>query len=186
MNEDTSSGMHAWANTSDDEVGNLLEAWQSRYPRMGVLALVAEKERDAWVKLLQRMCNDSDIPLQGGVFPALIAQDRFLDRGCILLRFDVMPFARIYDPITLPAEGAVEELAHDVAQRLDRPRENALVLIFDAMVPTIATFLDGLYLRLADRVRYMGANAGSETFKEMPCLFDNERIAEDAVLAILM
>jgi hypothetical protein len=32
----------------------------------------------------------------------------------------------------------------------------------------------------------MGANAGSETFKPMPCLFDGERLIQDGVLALLL
>jgi transketolase N-terminal domain/subunit len=48
------------------------------------------------------------------------------------------------------------------------------------------SILDALYLRLANRVHYMGANAGSETFQPMPCLFDNDRVIQHGVLTILL
>lgn len=54
------------------------------------------------------------------------------------------------------------------------------------MLPNIATMLDQLYLKLANRVHYAGANAGSETFQLMPCLFDSKRMVSDAVLAVLV
>ncbi|MGE0081349.1 MAG: FIST signal transduction protein, partial [Thiohalomonadaceae bacterium] len=61
-----------------------------------------------------------------------------------------------------------------------------LMMLFDAMVPNVASLLDELYLRLANRVHYMGANAGSESFQPMPCLFDNERLVEHGVLTLLL
>lgn len=189
MREEALSGMQYFANIGEGGIQELLRVWRGAHPRMGVLALVAEKDRETGVPLLRKLCNDSGIPLYGAVFPALIDQDRFSNRGCVLLRFDVMPFARIYaplQPIDLQAGEVIGQLARDVADRMDRPRESALFLVFDAMVPTIATLLDELYLKLADRVRYMGVNAGSETFRAMPCLFDNERTAQDGVLAILL
>src|SRR5512139_729497 len=54
------------------------------------------------------------------------------------------------------------------------------------MLPNIATMLDELYLRLANRVHYAGANAGSETFQPMPCLFDATRTVGDAALVMLL
>lgn len=183
------SGMHYFAAMNESGIDELLREWRSSLPRMGVLALVAEKDRENGVRLLQKLCSDSGIPLRGAVFPALLAQDRFQDRGCVLLRFDVMPFAGIYAPLRpfdRTAERVIGLLARDVADRLDRPRESALFLIFDAMVANIATILDELYLKLADRVRYMGVNAGSETFRTMPCLFDNDRTTQDGVLAVLL
>lgn len=187
--EDAMKGMQSFARMSEDELGGLLREWRGSYPRMGVLALVAEKDQESGVPMLRKLCNDSGIPLRGAVFPALLAQDRFQDRGCILLRFDVMPFAGIYAPLQpfdRAAEVVLGQLARDVADRLDRPRESALFLIFDGMVANIASILDELYLTLADRVHYMGVNAGSETFRTMPCLFDNDRTAQDGVLAILL
>jgi hypothetical protein len=53
-------------------------------------------------------------------------------------------------------------------------------------VPNIASLLDTLYLRLANRVHYAGANAGSETFTPMPCLFDGQRLVSNGVLLVLL
>ena len=54
---------------------------------------------------------------------------------------------------------AVEALLPAADGSAGRP---TLFLLFDGLVPHIASVLDGLYLRLADQVAYTGVNAGSE------------------------
>ena len=172
-----------------EEVGAVLDLWKARFPDGGVLALAAEADREDAVPLLQGLCRARGIPLRGAVFPALVSGGRFLRHGVVLLRLDSLPLARIYSPLA-PADpsrpAVVEELCADVVSRLERPRDTSLLLVFDAMVPDISTLLDALYLRLADGVRYLGVNAGSETFRPMPCLFDEEREIQDGVLALLL
>ncbi len=189
MRKDPNSAMQVFKSGEEDAVKELLGHWRNRKPEGGVFALVAEQERESWVRLLQRQCRALAFPLRGAIFPALIDQDHFLERGCVLLRFNVMPFSRIYAPLQ-PAGEAAEEMIRRLAQEVSaatvRPRESALLLIFDAMVADIATILDTLYLELADRVCYTGVNAGSETFRPMPCLFDDERMEQNGVLAILL
>ena len=176
-------------NEAPEEISTLLDMWRKRYPAMGVLALVAESDHKTMVPLLQDVCRSLNVPLCGAVFPSLVTGARFHAAGCLLLRFDAMPFANIYGSLTSsPPEclQTIQRMAKDVAEHIDRPRGGTLFMIFDAMVANIATILDEVYLTLADRVRYMGANAGSETFQPMPCLFDNERLAQGGVLAMLL
>jgi coenzyme F420-reducing hydrogenase gamma subunit len=74
----------------------------------------------------------------------------------------------------LPGGDPAERIAAAIVPHLTEQR-TTLFMLFDAMIPNIASILDGLYLSLADRVRYVGVNAGSETFQPMPCLFDQDR-----------
>lgn len=173
----------------EDEITALLNAWKNEYPQMGVLALVAEADRETAVPALQDLCSRGNVPVVGAVFPALLSRDRFLKNGCLLLRFNVMPYTAIYGPLKPTSEastGELARLANDISGRLSDRRDSALFMIFDAMVVNIATILDELYLKLSDRVRYMGVNAGSETFRPMPCLFDNRSIAQDSALVLLL
>ncbi len=165
-----------------------LAAWQAEQPQMGVLALLPELERDA-VALIQQVCVRRQIPVVGAVFPALVEGGAFRTQGAWLLRFDVMPYAALYadlpqQPEQIPA--ALDAIAADIKPRLGDERDSTLFLLFDAMVPNVATLLDELYLRIANRVRYMGANAGSESFKPMPCLFDATRTVQNGVLVMLL
>ena len=166
----------------------LLATWQADQPRMGVLVLLPEAERDS-IARVQQVCARRHIPVVGALFPALIEGGAFRMQGAWLLRFDEMPYAALHpnlprEPEKIPA--AMDALAADLEPHLNDGRDATLFLLFDAMVPNIASLLDELYLRLANRVHYMGANAGSETFRPMPCLFDGSRTVQDGVLTILM
>ena len=183
------SAVHFFPQLDEAVIGETVTAWKQTHPEMGVLALLPEAGKDA-VPALQRLFTAADIPLVGGIFPELIAHGAFTKQGCWLLRFDRAPFYVLQDNLPADSEGAVraaEGLAARVREHIDRPDEEAtLFLLFDALVPNISTLLDELYLKLANRVHYAGANAGSETFQPMPCLFDNQRIAGNAVLALLV
>jgi hypothetical protein len=169
------------------ELASELRAWRASRPRMGVLALVAEGDGSR-VPLLQSVCRDEQVPLFGAIFPALIVDDRFSSVGAWLLRIDELSYAELLPE--LPREAAslpsvAGSLISGVTPHLTAP-EATLFLLFDAMYPRIASLLDELYLRLGNRVSYVGANAGSETFRPSPCLFDRARVAGGGVLAVVL
>ncbi len=169
-------------------IDGVLAQWQAEYPDMGVLALLPEVEQAA-VPVLQAACAARGAPLVGALFPALLEADGFCTHGAWLLRFDRMPYTVLYpdlpheeESLRITLDGMVEQLT----QELGDGEDVTLFMLFDAMVPNIGTILDELYLRLANRVHYMGVNAGSETFKPMPCLFDGERTVQNGVLLMLL
>jgi hypothetical protein len=169
-------------------VAAVLQQWRKAHPAMGVLALLPEGEKEQ-VGTLQRVCTQLNVPLVGAVFPALVEQGVFRSNGVWLLRFDAMPYAALYenvptDPASLTA--LLDTFTDGIKPHINTHKDSTLFLLFDAMVPNIGTMLDELYLRLANRVHYMGANAGSETFQPMPCLFDGTRIVSNGVLALLL
>jgi hypothetical protein len=61
-----------------------------------------------------------------------------------------------------------------------------LFMIFDGMLPDIASILDELYLQLADQVFYGGVNAGSDSFQPIDCLFDQYQTLSHGVLCLLL
>lgn len=171
-----------------DLLHETLSGWQSSYPQMGVCAFLPEAQKDQ-LSLLQASCARLQIPLVGGIFPALIRNGMFYTDGLWLLRLDVMPFHSLYADLPHDAD-SVERLANDmsaqIAGQLEGGTETTLFMLFDAMVPNIGTLLDNLYLQLANRVHYAGANAGSETFAPMACLFDGQRVVNNGVLLVLL
>jgi hypothetical protein len=169
------------------ELAGGLRAWRAEKPGLGVLALVAGSAAPRLPRL-QALFREERIPLLGAVFPALVVDDRFSDEGAWLLRLDEVSWASLVpdlprDAASLP--GIADALVAGVTPRLTAP-DATLLLVFDAMFPRIASLLDELYLRLGNRVSYVGANAGSETFKPVPCLFDAERVVGGGVLALLL
>jgi hypothetical protein len=157
----------------------------------GFLAILPEREKDA-VPLLQRAARAAGVPVVGGIFPALVRDDEFVSSGAWLVRFDEMPRAWLFGRVPAdPAENAafVAAAAEEFNGHLDAlgaDGDATLLMFFDALVPNVGTTLDGLYARMADRVNYLGANPGSESFQPMPCLFDGDRVVGGGLLALVL
>lgn len=170
------------------ELDQALEAWRTRFPDMGVLALLPEGEKEN-LPVLQEACRRLHVPMHGAIFPALLVDNAFIRQGVLLFRQDeALPGFLIHD-INNGPEPAEERIAQAILPALqDAPAGDkpTLHMIFDAMVPNIGSILEGLYLRLSDRVGYAGVNAGSETFQPMPCLFDTEQVIGNGVLCQLL
>jgi hypothetical protein len=127
--------------------------------------------------------------LVGAIFPALVQGGAFHTNGVWLLRFDRMPFYALHAELAPGADGAelcAQAIAKEVTAQLDERTEATLLMLFDSMVPNIGSILDETYLHLANRIHYAGANAGSETFQSMPCLFDGTRLTGNGVLLMLI
>jgi hypothetical protein len=180
--------MHYLPTIEDVAINETLAGWQSRFPKMGVCALLPESVKDS-VTVLQAACARSGVPLVGGIFPALLKDGEFLTEGVWLLCFPEMPYFALHDNLPTASkdvEQLTERIATEIRAHIDHTPNVTLFMLFDAMVPNIATLLDQLYLQLANRVHYAGANAGSETFQPMPCLFDGKHIVQNGVLLMLL
>jgi hypothetical protein len=79
----------------------------------------------------------------------------------------------------------VAELAAFVEAHAAEDGNDTLLLFLDAMTPDVSSLLDRLYLTVGNQVRYAGTNVGSETFRPVPCLFDNTRFVDGALALIL-
>lgn len=186
MNE--TSMMHYLPEVEAGSIERKLAELQATHPKLGICALLPEAEKDK-AGVLQAACAKCRVPLVGAIFPALVKEGRFVTSGVWLLCFREMPHFALYEnlPVQAPeAELVAEKIASDIRAQIDHTRDITLLMLFDAMVPNIGTLLDNLYLHLANRVHYAGANAGSETFQPMPCLFDGERTVSNGVLLMLL
>ncbi len=172
-----------------DAIARTIGEWQAAHPGMGLLALLPEAEAPR-LPLLQQVCRDHAVPLVGAIFPALLSSQGFCQEGVWLLRLDSMPPAFLIPDIHLDAQDAAARMACAVeaclATRAPPDHPPTLYLVFDGLVGHIASLLDALYLRLADRVDYAGVNAGSESFQPMPCLFDSQQVIGNGVLGLLL
>ncbi|MGL6369884.1 FIST signal transduction protein [Aeromonas hydrophila] len=152
--------------------------------------LLAEQDAEH-VADLQQQCRNLEIQLSGALFPRLLSRHGFHERGAWLLPRPAshVPLLIPLDPVASADEQA-RLLCNALAPRLAQwpPAEGipTLFLTFDAMIPNIASLLEGIYLHLADRVHYAGVNAGSGQFRPMPCLFDNHRLLAQAVCCALL
>jgi hypothetical protein len=178
-------------NISEPEATRLLSQCKAANGAAGVLALLPENEKSA-AAILQNAANSQGMPMAGAIFPALVKDDAFLTTGAWLICFDEMPKTWLYADLTPdPTDTAkfVDAFADSFSEYLDTFEDEdniTLFMIFDSLVSNIGTILDAFYARLADRVNYLGANGGSETFQPMPCLFDNNKIVNNGMLAMAL
>lgn len=170
-------------------LGHMLASWKHRFVAPGALALVAETSRDL-VPDLQKGFMETGVPLVGAIFPELLLGGEFQREGVILLRLDNMPRYCLISEIPqdeVEANDRIDALVEQLygtSGNIDQ--DSTLFMIFDGMLPNIATLLDKTYLALADQVHYVGVNAGSETFQPMPCLFDQQHLVGNGVLAMAL
>lgn len=167
----------------------LIRDWRRQWPDMGVMLLLPEQEKDR-ISALQAMARAECVPLVGAIFPSLVTDHGFSSHGAWVLRFNEMP------PWFIVAD--LEADPSSVARRMENELQNAmqampqasskptLFLVFDGMVPNVASILNAIEVRLHGRVSYTGVNAGSETFQPMPCLFDQSRVVGHGVLGLLL
>lgn len=174
---------------NDESIGRALDDIRLQTSGAGVLALLPEAEK-ARLPLLQKACQERSLVLVGGIFPALLRQERFVEQGAWLVFFERMPPWFLIPEINAGAAGAAARIVAGVRAALPACPEDGqkptLVLFFDAMLPNIASILEGIYLELSNRVGYAGVNAGSESFQPMPCLFDTTRLVGNGVLGLLV
>jgi hypothetical protein len=171
-----------------NDIADTFREWRKQRPGLGILALVSENE-DGAVSVLQQAANQAALPLAGAVVPGLLVEGRFNRRGVLLLALDVaMP--QVIVPLRRGGErtddAAVAELAAFVENHADEDGADTLLLFLDAMTPDISSLLDRLYLAVGNRIHYAGSNVGSETFKPVPCLFDNTNFIQGAALALML
>lgn len=166
-----------------------LQAWFQAPTRGGVFALLPEAEKDR-LPLLQAACRQRGVPLLGAIFPALVCHEHFVTEGAWLLRLDKMPPHFLLADINAGEPSGIERIVAEARRGVQGHRAGdpklTLFLVFDGMVPNIASLLDGIYLELSNRVDYAGVNAGSETFQAMPCLFDATQVVGNGVLGLLL
>lgn len=172
-----------------DALGPMLCEWRRAWPGMGLLALLPEAEKDR-IADLQALAIAEGVPLVGAVFPSLLTERGFDTQGMWLLRFNVMPpwflLADIETDLAVAARRIEGEVLRGRAAMAEGGEQPTLFLVFDGMVPNIASLLNAIEARLHGRTRYAGVNAGSETFRPMPCLFDQSRVLGHGVLGLLL
>lgn len=138
---------------------------------------LAEQNADQ-TKLIQATCKSLEIGLVGAIFPALVFDSTLRNTGCLIKALPDTCHPRLISCENQPADAIADKVAQLDTIPSDTPPGNQqanLFLVFDAQQPNISDILDQLYLKLHKSVRYSGANAGSETFQPMACLFDSDR-----------
>ena len=109
-----------------------------------MLAFIAEQNIDA-VDNLQIEANKVNCTLIGAVFPELIVQGEFIKQGILLFYFKEMPSHCIAPLSNNISESDKESSTITASLNIDMDDdEQSLFMIFDSMIPNIASFIDTL------------------------------------------
>lgn len=158
-------------------------------PNAALLVLLPAAAADA-VPNFQAACNAQGIRLVGAIFPELIVEGGLSAQGAWLLPLPAGTPTFLLDGLGGDPAADAARMAVPIRSGLTHyrspPDRPVLALFFDGLLPHIASLLDELYLLLANRVEYTGANAGNPRFTPMPCVFDNERLAGNGVVGALL
>lgn len=170
-------------------IGQCVAAWAISRPGEGMLVLLPEAGTSL-VQLLQATCRQYGVSLCGGIFPAIVSAGDFVSDSGWILPLPAKTAIVLADALADAPVPAVEQVFGQIREHLQAlpvsEVKPVLMLLFDGLLPNIASLLDSLYLKLANRVVYVGANAGNERFEPAPCLFDGERLVSGGMLAVLL
>ncbi len=167
-----------------DVLRKTLEHWRTADSQCSIFAILPEADQNL-VAVLQAECVRLNIPLAGAIFPALIKDGRFIQSGMWLLKSAISSKSKLVENLDKDASAAASQIIKAIEPQLDVPHKT-LFMVFDGMVPNISSILDEIYVQLGDMVGYVGANAGSENFIAMDCLFDSQQRIGNGVLCLLL
>ncbi|MDH5547268.1 MAG: FIST C-terminal domain-containing protein [Gammaproteobacteria bacterium] len=169
----------------ENAINALLQEWSSKHPQGGALVYVAERDKDS-ISRVQQAAKANNFPVVGGVFPEVIVDGVMNNTGALYMLLPKMPTNSL---ISIPEQADATEIAALITEKFpidENSDTNSVLMLFDGMIPNVASVIDALYLEWGDDVKYMGSNVGSETFQSIPCLFNNDRFIANAALMMLI
>ncbi len=164
---------------SDADVPTLVSQIKqlARTENESVLLFIAEHST-VDVKALLAALKQEDIPAAGGVFPGIIYGNQRYETGMVA---DVLPV--LFKPSVVTGLNTSNFALSSLPNTPKDQKYTALILV-DGLTQNIALFLDRLFRKYGNSVRYIGGGAGSLSFQQKPCVFDTEGIYQDAALII--
>ena len=181
------SHTHYLPNNQFSTLPKIVAEWRAAHPDMGLLVFLPAQEQDR-VSEIQAVCREHQVPLIGALFPALLDETHFFTSGAWLICLNPMPPHCLLADLSADSTANAAQIAQAIAPAIaSKPDEQlTLFMIFDGLLPNVASTLNDLWRKLHNAVKYAGVNAGSETFQPTPCLFDEQRLIQNGVLCFLL
>ncbi len=163
----------------DSDVSTIVEqiAQLPRAEDEQILLFIAEHSTIDLKELLAAL-TQHQIPIAGGIFPSVIYGNKRFETGIVV---DVLPV--IAEPSVVTGLNTSSFILSGLPNIPRGQQYTALVLV-DGLTKYVASFLDRLFRKCGNKVRYIGGGAGSLSFQQKPCLFDNHGIYQDAGLIL--
>lgn len=115
----------------------------------------------------------------GGIFPKVIHDHSIHDRGIVQNTFE-----NALQVFTV--EGLQARSFHVPEIPLNAEKSYTLLTFVDGLTPHISHYLLELYSQFGSEVNYLGGGAGSLSLEQMPCVFTQNGILQDAAVCCLI
>ncbi|MBI5178995.1 MAG: FIST C-terminal domain-containing protein [Nitrospinae bacterium] len=133
---------------------------------------------------IDRFFQNCPVPVFGGVFPSLIANDEHLKRGNIIIGLQAPVNAYVVPSLSDPAIDYDRFLSESIP---DGDFENAktMFVFVDGLAPRVGALICSLFNTFGLQGNFIGGGAGSLTTQGLRCLITPQGLIRDAaVLAI--
>lgn len=163
---------------SDTDIENIVKAAKdiskNRYP---IMIFLGEKNRPNLEMLVSRLKNEG-ITFFGGFFPGLIHDTKKFFQGAIIKPLPESSSLYLIKNIDKESEIPIDN------QIANSNIKQAVIIILDGLSSSVEGFLRKLYKKLGNTVIYFGGGAGSLSLKQMPCIFSEEGVFQDAAIIV--
>lgn len=118
-----------------------------------------------------------DVPVFGGIFPALLMDKQTLEKGVVAVGLNV--------DVNVKVKSKLADAQQSENTFVDAGGKSMLVLV-DGLSRNIDYSLNQLFEKVGNRSVIFGGGAGSLSFEQKPCLFTNDGVICDAMMTIEM
>ncbi|MEP0357528.1 FIST C-terminal domain-containing protein [Paraglaciecola sp.] len=162
---------------SGESLQSLLSAALSNSPHALLIFCCDESLKNH--TFLDPILTSLQVPVFGGVFPAIILEGKVFEKGIIVL------------PIMTPVEVKVfENLKNAPTSTFDLtnelPNSESAIVLIDGLSRNIDFALNLIFEHYGKKLKVFGGGAGSLSFEQNPCLFSNQGLLTDAMLVAFM
>lgn len=123
------------------------------------------------------------LPIFGGIFPAIIHQNKKYERGTLVLGLSQEPILHTIPDLSSAGtdfEAVIDQMIPDTDD------SRSMIVLVDGLAKRIGSLIEGLFNNFGLELNYIGGGAGSLSMVPKPCLFNNHGLVKDqAVIALL-
>lgn len=131
------------------------------------------------VSELVKALNVANLKFMGGIFPKVIHGNSILDKGIVLNTLNNVEELFLVKDIS-KKDYTIPKITFDESSAY------SIITYVDGLTSNISHYLSGLYENYGMRTNYFGGGAGSLSLEQMPCVFCNEGVFQDAAVGALV
>ena len=150
----------------------------SVYPNRTIVISLAEGTSLDTMELIAAL-KGHEIPFIGGIFPKIIFGDQTYESGMIITAFDNVQHTFLVEGLDTSAPQIPE-------MEVDPSGKYFLFTFADGLANNLSSYLSELYGHYGSNLSYFGCGAGSLSLEQMPCVFNENGIYQDAAVGILV